>query len=74
MKKTPHIVDTCRFIYEEKGQSAVFDYINKLSPRAMKEMGITWELCPDTACNCSSPAYRHTCLVCGQKTTKEEQK
>lgn len=45
-------------IYEEKGQSAVFDYANRHN--------IGYEFCE--ACETDSPSINHECLVCGQET------
>jgi hypothetical protein len=61
MKKLKHITKVCQELYEEKGQSAVFDYVNE---RDLPN--VQYEYCK--ACDTDSPAWEHQCLVCGQKT------
>lgn len=49
-------------IYEKSGQIGVFDYANKNK--------IGYEFCK--ACETKSPSIKHTCLVCGQETNKQQ--
>jgi hypothetical protein len=56
----------CERIYNAKGQTAVFDFINKLSPLKMKTLKVAYEDCKQ--CETSSPAQDHVCLVCGSTT------
>lgn len=55
-------------IYVEKGQSAVFDYVNRYNQKA--DEPIPFENCK--ACETSSPSIDHVCLVCGQETTPKK--
>jgi hypothetical protein len=64
MKKLKHITDICREIYEKKGFAAVCDYANKMMKTSFD---IQYENCK--ACDTTAPAWRHTCLACGQETT-----
>lgn len=49
-------------IYQEKGQSGVFDFANKYD--------IGYAYCPP--CETSSPSLGGDCLVCGSPTEDEE--
>ena len=62
IKATIRHLKTARLIYEAKGQSAVFDYANKHK--------IGYEFCK--GCECESPSVKHTCLVCGQRTSDKD--
>ena len=69
MKKSEKIIKDCKKIYEEKGQSAVFDYANKHNKSAKKDqlfVLIHFEHC--NGCDTESPSVAHNCLVCGQET------
>ena len=70
MKTKQTLSKTCQELCENKGQSAVFDFINSMSRKKMTSLKVDWELCG--ACECSSPAQEHICLVCGQETKTEK--
>lgn len=67
MEKEKQITEICREIYITKGFSAVFDHVNKIleSDNPIKS-DIAYEYCK--ACNTSTPAWQHTCLICEQPT------
>jgi len=57
------VLDTKK-IYEEKGQSAVFDYVNDFNNTSGEPIPL--ENCK--GCETSSPSLDHVCLVCGGLT------
>ncbi len=63
-KKT--LNETCKDLYEDSGQAAVFEHINSFSDSKFKKLKLAWERC--NACETISPSQNHNCLVCGQET------
>lgn len=58
MPKT--LYEICEDLYSRKGQSAVYDYINKNHPE------VEWRWCePCEANSPADPTDQKTCLVCG---------
>ena len=55
------IINEAYEIYQEKGQSAVFDFANKHK--------VGYEYC--SPCETSSPSIDHECLVCGSETVPQ---
>jgi len=60
------IINKTKEVYEAKGQSAVFDFVNEYNNSISAPFPIPFENCK--ACETSSPSIDHNCLVCGQKT------
>lgn len=52
-------------VYEAKGQSEAFDWVNAWNKNHIKT--IPFENCK--GCETSSPSLDHCCLICGQETT-----
>jgi len=65
IKKLKHITETCRELYDEQGASAVYEYMNAYMERS-KTGDVKYEHCK--ACEASVPAWRGTCLICGEPT------
>jgi len=65
IKKLKHITQICRELYEEKGASAVYDYMNDYMERSITG-DVKYEQCLE--CDASTPAWRGHCLICGQPT------
>lgn len=49
--------ELCYQIYNQRGQEAVFEYVEAKHP------DLEWEYC--APCECRSPIWEASCLVCG---------
>ena len=67
IKKLKHITQICRDLYEEKGASAVYAYMNDYMERSITG-DVKYEHCKE--CAVSVPAWRNNCLLCGQPTVE----
>lgn len=67
MTTAAKIMKECQLIYEEKGQSAVFNHVNyHIEHGDITYRRVNFEYC--YACETDSPAINSTCLVCRQGT------
>jgi hypothetical protein len=62
IKKLKHITVICRELYEEKGASAVYDYIREKKPTTVYDT-----IC--IPCEAVTPHWSGECLICGTHST-----
>ena len=68
IKKLKHITVICRELYEEKGASAVYDYMNDYMDK-YPDTDVLYKQC--TGCEASTPHWHGECLICGSPNEKE---
>ena len=61
IKKLKHITVICRELYEEKGASAVYDYVKNSNVKTSEA------IC--TQCEAVTPHWSGGCLICGTQST-----
>ena len=66
MTEPTNLSETCERIYTERGQDAVFTFINSEHPE------VEWRWCEPCEINSPADPADQTCLVCGSPTSEAQ--